>query len=272
MHLGRMAVVLVAMAALAGACSAGEEDSSAAVSVEEPIGAPEPAYDDEGASTATDDVVKSATIEIEVPRDELGSAAQQVVDLATSPQIGGFLVSSVVDTEGYGAGNVLVRVPADRFEETVGDLERVGDVTRQQLEGDDVSPEAEAARARLASARRRMDALQRRAEGSDDAARTARAEVRRELREAQREVASVEGGTAYSSIDVSLEGTPPPPPPKRSTFEQALDTAAAVSAGIASGIVLAAAVVVPVTLLVLVLLVVGARLARLVKPRLRPQP
>ncbi|HEV2754740.1 MAG TPA: DUF4349 domain-containing protein [Actinomycetota bacterium] len=271
MDVRRMAVALVAVAAIAGACG-GDDEDSAAVSVQEPIGAPE---DDLTAGPGTPAaVVKSASIEMEVPRDGLGSAAQQVVDIATSPRIGGYLVSSIVDTDGYGAGKVLVKVPSGSFEEAVGQLERVGDVTRQQLEGADVSPEAAAARGRVERARRRAAALLQRIEEADDATvrRDVRDElvrVREELGEARREAASVDAGAAFSSIDVALEGEPPPPPPEKSTLERALDTAASVSAGIASGIVLAAAVVLPIALLLLVLLLVGPRVVRLVKPRLR---
>ena len=266
MYLRRMAVGLAVVMAVAGACG-GDEEDGASVSVHEPIGAPEPQLTD-GAGPPS--VVKSARIEMEVAGDELGAAAQQVVDLTTSPRIGGFLVSSVVDSEGYGAGRVLVEVPAGSFEIAVGELDRIGDVTRQELEGADVSPEAQAARGKVAAARGRVRALSRRVEESGGRGVSVElAGAKQELLEAQREVASVEGGAAYSSIDVALEGAPPPPAPKRSTFEQALETATTVTLAIASGVVLAAAVVVPVALLILMLLLVVPRIVRLVKPHLR---
>lgn len=269
MHLRRMVVGLVAVLAVTGPCSSGDGEDGGSVTITDPIGAPEP-HVTEVVDGPAPTVAKSALIEIEVAGDELGAAAQEVVDLTTSSRIGGFLVSSLVDAEGYGAGRVLVEVPAARFEVAVGELDRVGNVTRQQLEGADVSPAARAARGRVAYARDLVQTLSRRLEPSDDAgAKVALINAKQELREALRDFASAEGDAAYSSIDVALEGTPPPPPPKRSTFEKALDRAATVTLGIASAIVLVAAVAVPTGLLILLLALAVPRVVRLVKPHLR---
>ena len=222
----RVAVFLLLVAVLAAGC-AGDDDSGS-ISVDDPIGAPEEhSVETDTSSDFGPLVAKSASVELEVPRSDLGTAAQQVVDIATSPRSGGFLVSSVVDTrDGYGMGSVLVKVPDERFEEVVGQLDRVGDVVRQALEGHDLAPGPAAT---------------------------------------QRERREVAAGVDFSSIDVSITAASPPPV-RQTTFERALDTAETLSVGIASGLLLAASVALPLGFALVVLYLVGARIRRRLRP------
>ncbi len=191
MMLRRIALFLLitTAAVVAVACS---DKGDSAVTVDRPIGAPEAGSDYAGdpgdgsssVSTAPDtgpSVVKNAAVEIDVVQDELNSAAQAVVDLATSTKVGGFLVSSIVDTdEGYGMGSIVVKVPASRFEQVVGDLNAIGEVTRQQLEGQDLTAEFLTIQSDLRRARARTASLFRRVDETEDP--VVRFELREDLR------------------------------------------------------------------------------------------
>jgi hypothetical protein len=275
----RIALPLLVVVALTAGC--GDDDDSGGVALDRPIGAPESGSTYEtaaGRATTSIDadtsVVKSASVEVDVVQDELNSAAQAVIDLATASKVGGFLVSSVVDVdEGYGSGRVVVKVPAPRFEHVVGELNTVGEITRQELEGQDLAGEFLKTQSSVRVARSRTAALLKRLQRTDDPA------VKFELREdlvaskerlqaLQQNESYIEAQTAYSTIQVSLTGKEPPPAPAKPAFERALATAKTISVAIASGAVLAAGVIVPIGLLLVGLYLVAAPVVRRLKPRL----
>lgn len=266
----RTLICIVAAAAL-GACGGDDGGADGGISVEKPIGAPEPAADYGPAAAPA--VVKNASVEMEVARGDLSDAAQAVVDVATSPKVGGFLVSSVVDLEdGYGSGLIVVEVPAARFEQTVVELGTIGELTRQEMAGQDLSPDAVAARRQVHESRNRLRTLTERLEDATDeaAADTLRLELRRTraaLRAAARERAYVRSETTYSPIEVALSGRRPPPAPEKPALEQALGTAKTITLGIASGAVIAAGVVVPVGLVVLALYLAWTLILRRLRVR-----
>lgn len=128
----RRNLVGVMVLTLALAACGGDSDD-AGVAVDEIAAAPEP----ESGLETSPAVAKSGRVEMEVGRAEVGEAAQAVVDLATSPKVGGFLTSSVVDLgDGYGAAAILVHVPNEHFEQTVAGLGSIGEVTRQEMAGE----------------------------------------------------------------------------------------------------------------------------------------
>ena len=280
----RIALSLVVAALAIAACSEGGGGDSG-ISIDEPVGAPAAGSDYSGdASESTSaappapSVVKNADIDIDVVENELNSAAQQVVDLVTSPRIGGFLVAALVDTEeGHGSGNVVVEVPSSEFEHVVGELATVGQVTRQQLQGEDLSPEARATQTGLQRTRARIVGLLRRLDRAEDEA--VRFELRQELEAARSELeslrrdeSSIDLSTSYSTIDVDLTGTPAPGPPERPAFERALATAKNITLAIVSGAILAAGVIVPIGALLFLLYIAAAPVVRRFKSRLKTEP
>ena len=250
----RVAMVLLVAAVGLAACGGDDDQGDAGVTVEEPIGAPETTPFETPPSVA-----KSARVDMEVPRTDLTDTAQAVIDLATSDQIGGYLSSSVLDLEdGYGSAAILVKVPAARFEQTVSGLGELGEITRQEMAGQDLSPgtiraqgEVRRARARAAELRAQLEATAGTAE--EDALRSELATVRSELGRATRERAYVAAQTAYAQIDVALGAKRPPPPPEKSAIERSLGTAKSISLAIASGAIVGAGIVLPIGAVVLAL-------------------
>jgi hypothetical protein len=275
----RIAVALVVIGLGAVGC-AGSDDSSGdagGISVEEPIGAPDSETSTSSGTASLDadpSVVKTASLQVDVKRDLLDQAAQSVVDLATSPKVGGFLVSSVIDEQqGYGVGRVVVQVPADHFESTVGELAGVGHITRQELEGRDLTPDFLAARSALRTVRARTARVIGKLDANEDPSiafrlRQRLGELRRQRHSLEQNATDIDAQTTYSTIAVSLNGLRPPPTPEKPAIERSLRTAKSIAIVIASGAVLAAGVVVPLGLLALVLYMVFASVARRVKPRL----
>lgn len=280
MKLRRITALFLLFTAIAvAACSEGAGDTG--ITVTDPIGAPESGSEQSSTSavrSAAPSVMKSASVQIDVVQAKLNSAAQAVVDLATSTKVGGFLVSSIVDTdEGYGFGNIVVKVPAPHFEQTVADLGTVGEVTRQQLDGHDLSGEFLANHAALRQTRGRIESLLRRIDGTKDPAvrfdlRQHLGTAREQLRNIRQDASQMNAQSSYSTIDVALTGTPPPAPPEKPAFKRALGTAKDITLGIASGIVLTAGVVVPIGLLLFALYLIAVPVIRRFKPRLKSDP
>lgn len=248
----RLVVPLLVVAVTGVACGGDGEDSADGVAVEQPIGAPGPAGDQGSESGLAPAVAKRGALSLGVPRGELEGAAQAVVDIATAPEIGGFLVSSVLDLEnGYGSGHVVVNVPAGTFEPAIAELGTVGDVRRQEMTGQDLTPDALAAVRDVARARARAAALAARLENAGD--EVERAELRARLRAARSALAQasdaeafVRAETVYSPIEVELLGERPPAPAPESPFGRAVDTSKAIALGILAAFVVAAGVVLPV--------------------------
>ena len=261
----RIAVLLIVIGLAAVACSSGDE-SGGAMSVEEPIGAP-----NDGRVSAS--VLKNAAIDIEVVESKLTGAAQKVVDVVTSNHIGGFMVSSLIDLEGeHGFGKVVAKVPAPNFEEAVTNLGAIGEVTRQELRGQDLTEDFLATSARINVVEGRIANLLSRLSGTEDSGvrfqlRQDLATAREDLRRLENDQTYIEGQTSYSTIDVALTGVVPPAPAEKPVFERALGTAKSIVVAIASGLVLAAGVIVPIGLVAFVVYLVGAPVVRRFRAR-----
>ena len=274
MGLRRIGLILVVLVAFGTACGGDEEqgDSAGGISLDRSIGASsqsEPASTTAGETQSA--VAKSAFAAMEVARRDLDSAAQAVVDIATARDVGGYLVSSVYDRDdGHGAARVVVHVPSPEFEVVVGRLGSIGEVMRQELTGQDISPEVIRSREDLRRARGRTAHLLRRLAATDDEA--TRFELRGLIRSSKARVRSathalgrVGADAAIASIEVDLRTTPPPAPPAKPVFERALGTAKVITLGIGSGAVLLAGVLVPIAALVAMLFVLVGPVVRRIK-------
>lgn len=267
-------VPLLLVALAAGACG-GDDEESVGVEAERPIGAPSTTagYEPGPAPGPAPAVAKSGALSMEVPRDGLEGAAQAVVDIATAPEVGGFLVSSVLDLrDGYGSGSIVVRVPADEFEPTIAALGEIGDVTHQEMTGQDLTPQALAAVRTVGRAEARVAALSERLDGAQDEAaraglRSRLATARSALARASEDEAFVRAETAYSPIEVALAGKRPPAPAPQSPLGRAVETSKSIAVGILSAFVVAAAVILPVGGAVLVLYLLWSIVMRRLRVR-----
>lgn len=273
----RIVLSLVVPALFAAAC-AGSNDG---ITFQEPIGTPDSStsFDDgPGADSGVDAVtapaiIKGAELEMDVASNKLSSAAQEVIDVATSPEVGGYLVRALVDHEtGEGHASIEVKVPATRFEDVVVELGSIADMTRQFVEGQDLTGDYAHARNQIFLAERRVKSLLRDIDNAQDPGTVFA--LRRDLAAARSSLESAEGNkrvvtaqTTYSGISVGLNGTPAPAPSKPA-LERALDTAKEITLTIASGIVLALGVILPIGALLVALYAVAVPIRKRVRLRL----
>lgn len=108
-------------------------------------------------------IIKTATVEIEVPKGRFDSAFSKVPTIAAA--LGGFVSSSTSsqadqdDTQRQAAGSVVLRVPAEQFESARTQLIALGELRRQELKGDDVSAQLTDLDARLRNLRSQEEAI-----------------------------------------------------------------------------------------------------------------
>ncbi len=197
-------------------------------------------------------VIKTATVELEVKDDELQETIQNAT--STAEKYGGFVVStSVTDDEEHPTGSIVVRIPATRFGDALGDLESLGNVNSESVSGQDVSQEFIDLEARLRNYIAQETVMLRLMESAQTVTDTIR--VQNELQRVQLEIERLRGRlnyledqTAMSTIELRIveEGAITEPPGEfEKAWERAKDALVAVTAGLISSL----GVIVPLAVL-----------------------
>lgn len=200
----------------------------------------------------------SADLTLVAPAGEIAAVGDRI--LATTDEIGGFVVSSTVratDGEG-GGGSFQLRVPTDRLEDAIARLSRIAHVRERSQGVLDITSERNVARERLEESRAERISLLRRLEEADtdhevdalrqqiavlnDAIGRYRADLRRVVRRAQ-----------FAAVDVELVAAGADevivPDDGKWTPGDALRDAGRVLEVIAGVVVVAVAVLIPLLLL-----------------------
>ena len=212
-------------------------------------------------------VIKTADLQLEVADGRLGRTLREGREIAEAA--GGFLLSTSIDGVDRRRGEFVIRVPAERFEETLTALEELGTIAGEHVRGEDVSQEFVDLEARLRNATAQEEVLFRLYDRSNSIADTIR--VQRELEDVQLEIERLRGRLRYledrtdlSTISVSVteagvvtaEAGP---------FEKAWATARKTFVAVVSGALVGAGFLLPIAGLALLAYVVF----RLVRPRLQ---
>jgi hypothetical protein len=200
-----MGIALVA--ALAVGCS--QESSTTGSEAEGVRGGGEPleAADQGGTAPAAEvaglpalgpAVIKTADLEVEV--EGFADAMSRATSVAARYQ--GFVVSTSTDGADARRGTIVLRVPAERFEDAMNDLRGLGEVRRQRVAGEDVGQEFVDLEARL----RHLDAQERVMLGLFDEAATVADTIRiqNELSGIQLQIEEIEGRLRYLRDQTSL--------------------------------------------------------------------
>lgn len=289
--LRRLIVAAILLVAIVAGCSGSDEGDAAAGGMAPPA-ARELAGEDAVADTAAEfstgggggdssaqavnstqtsalpeRVIKTAQIEIEVEDGELGSAIRKGREIAEAA--GGFVLSTSVEGDEEGRGELVIRVPAGDFGEAMSALEKLGKVAAETVRGEDVSQEFVDLEARLRNATAQETVLFRLYDRSNTIADTIR--VQRELEDVQLEIERLRGRlrflsdqtdlstismTAYESGAVVAEAGP---------FEKAWDSARKTFVAVVSGAIVGAGFLLPLVVFALLAYAVF----RLVRPRLQ---
>jgi len=101
--------------------------------------------------TSIDNIIKTGSLSVVVPKGEFQSSLQAANDIAAN--YGGYVQSS--STTGTRSGRLTIRVPADKFEAAIGDLQALGRVERESSIGEDVTADFVDLQARLKIAEQR---------------------------------------------------------------------------------------------------------------------
>jgi hypothetical protein len=214
-------------------------------------------------------VITEAHLRVEVDEGGVRSAVDRATAIAD--QAGGFVLSSDVGGDEARRGRVVLRVPADRFEEAVAALRDVGSLRDESITGEEVGQEFVDLQGRLRNARAQEVVLLRLMDDASSIADTIR--VQRELEGVQLEIEQLRGrlrflhdrtALATITVDVGEAGAVA----ESGVFATAWTRSVGVFKAVIAAIIVMAGGVIPLGVLagVVVLVVLWVRRVRRVRP------
>jgi hypothetical protein len=217
-------------------------------------------------------VIKKARIEVEVEADGFRDAVQTAIDTAESNR--GFILSTETGGAKTRRGSIVLRVPAEFFESTLGELKSLGKVTGEAISGEDVSQEFVDLQARLRNLGAQERVLLELFDEATSVVDTIR--IGRELEDVQLGIEQLRGRirflkdqTSFSTIKLELveEGIVAADPPPTSRIAQAWAEAKDMFVTVVSAVIVGAGFVFPL----MILLALVALAARVIWPRLNSE-
>jgi hypothetical protein len=196
-------------------------------------------------------VIKTGDVVVAVPQAGLEGTVQKAVQIAE--RLGGFVVSTSVDSEGARRGTVVVRVPSVRFGQALRELEGLGRVRNENVSGVDVTQEFVDLQARLRNWQAQEAVLLRLMDRARTVTDTIR--VQGELSRVQLEIERLRGRLDYledqtelGTITTTFIGAGPAPS-RPTTLARAWREAVRGSLEVVSAVIVGAGYVVPIALL-----------------------
>ena len=197
-------------ASIRTASSAGAGGSEAMNLAADSVGAPA-AFAPKGAASAaqaarapSDEVVKRASIEVEVKKGSFTDAFNRATAIATAT--GGFVASSTSSTASdrarLASGSLVLRIPSDRFDEARASLARLGKVRGEQLSGEDVGAQRADIDARLRNLRAQEETIRALMSKAVNVGETL--QVQQQLTEVRGQIEQLAAQQAYLTDAVSL--------------------------------------------------------------------
>ncbi len=209
--------------------------------------------DDQG--SANDDpltrVIREARLSVVIPPDSFDDRFSEAVDVASTQE--GYVATS---TTRQRAGTLVIRVPAENFDETLGRLRALGNVTVQRISGQDVTAEYVDLQARLRIARSRRDVLLQLMEEAVTIDQTIR--VQNALDETQLRIEQLQGTmrllddhVALATVEVSLreEGVETAEEVETASLPNAFERSVSGFVGVVAAIVVGIGYLIPLALL-----------------------
>lgn len=210
-------------------------------------------------------VIKTAELKLEVPKDEFRDAVTKATGAASS--FGGFVLTT--DVSETRSGTIILRVPAENFDSVLGDLRSLGDLKGETISGRDVSEEFVDLQARLRNLEVQETVLLRLMDRAQTVSATIK--VQRELSGVQMEIERLRGRirflddqTSFSTITVNLVRADLAPPEPAGALGRAWENAKDTFVAVVSGVVVGAGFVLPVAFLLALI----ALAYRALRPRL----
>lgn len=211
-------------------------------------------------------VIKTATIDIGLPKDEIGDAMNDAISIVGGH--GGFVLSSS-SGRGDSRGTLTMRIPSQKFEGALAELEGLGKVRSERISGQDVSQDFVDLEARLRNWESQEAVLLKLMDRAATVQDTIR--VQGELSQVQLEIEQIRGRlrflrdqTSYGTITASFGPVAPPVPSTPGRFAKAWERAVDLMQGFVEGVIVASGVVLPLGLLAFLVYLVF----RALRPRL----
>lgn len=211
-------------------------------------------------------VIKTASIDIGLPKDEITDAMNEAISIAGSH--GGFVLSSS-SGQGDTRGTLTMRIPSQRFEAALAELEGLGKVRSERISGQDVGQDFVDLEARLRNWESQEAVLLRLMDRAASVQDTIR--VQSELSRVQLEIEQIRGRlrflrdqTSYGTITASFGPVAPPKPSTPGRFARAWERAVDLMQGFVEGVIVASGVVLPLAFLAFLVYLVF----RALRPRL----
>ncbi len=196
-------------------------------------------------------VIREARLTVVIPPDSFDERFSEAVDVASAQD--GYVATS---TTRQRAGTLVVRVPAENFDETLAGLRALGSVTVQRITGQDVTAEYIDLQARLQIARSRRDVLLRLMEQAVTIDQTIR--VQNALDETQLRIERLQGTmrllddrVALATVEVSLreEGVETAEEIETASLPNAFERSVSGFVGVVAAIVVGIGYLIPLALL-----------------------
>jgi hypothetical protein len=214
-------------------------------------------------------VIKTAQLELEVGRGDFRAAVNEIIDLAD--RLGGVTQSTAIEDTRARTGTLSIRVPSASFEAALAELDAIGDIKRQVIEGEDVGEEFVDLQARLRNAQAQERVLLRLMDRADSVKASIR--VQRELERVQQGIEQLQGRlrflrdqTSLSTITIDLAEAGAEPP-RVGTLGRAWDEAVDGFFTVISAVVVGAGFLLPLVVIALIAILVFRRL----RPRLEAE-
>jgi uncharacterized protein DUF4349 len=219
------------------------------------LGPKHPAAPANGLPSFGPDVIKTATLRVQVPHGKFGDAIGEGTDIAD--HAGGYVVSTSIGGGDRQFGQLVMRVPARRFGGVLARLSRrLGKVTAQQVRGQEVTAQFIDLAARERNLRAQERVLLRLMTSAQTVSDTIR--VQNQLSPIQEQIEQIQGRQRYlrdraslSTITVTMSepGAAAAKPEPRSAISQALHEAGDRALGVVTATIAGAGFVLPTALL-----------------------
>jgi Domain of unknown function (DUF4349) len=207
-------------------------------------------------------IIKTASLSVSIRPRTFDEKIQEATMAAQ--RHGGFVSSSQTSEAVRQSGTLVLRVPVDQFEATLGDLRRLGKVKSQTISGQDVTGQVVDLQARLRNWEAQEAVLLRlmdRAKTIEDSivVQGHLQDVQLSIEEIKGQLRALQDQTSFSTISLSLSEVgfvPPKPKSSGLTFGKAWHMAWHGFVGVLAAVLVALGFLIPVALLAAAVLLV----------------
>ena len=210
------------------------------------------------ASVSQPRIVKTATLRVEVKDGSFRRVFSEVATIASGS--GGFVASSTSaagESDGPASGSLVVRIPAERFDEVRSRIAKLGDLKSEELRGDDVGAQITDIEARLRNLRAQEEAIRVLMERASNVPETLQVqsqltELRGQIEQLDAQRLRLDDAVTFATLTVQLDEPGAAPRGERSQLAKAVSAAIDGAAAVLAAVIVAIGYALPLAALALV--------------------